>query len=146
MADTMKRKKTIIEYKRPSIAHPILAKVIREHGWVPLIVRRGKSMYWNRSLGMDRTGKTLVAISPDTLAEFLREIHDGHFGEEAKHIIIDVPTYESIYDALITWPDPERITNEDLSLVKMQQTDGGNLHENVSAGNNNVAVSRQPQE
>ena len=142
----MKRKKTIIEYKRPSVFHPIIADVIRKQGWVPLIVRRGKSMYWNGSSGRDGTGKTLVAISSDTRAEFFRDIHDGHFGEEAKHIIIDVPTYESIYDSLVTWPDPERIANEELSLVEMRLTQGHHPEDNLPVRNPDVAVSSLPQE
>jgi len=121
----MKHKKTIIEYKRPSVFHPNIASLIRENGWVPLIVRRGKIMYWNGSSGRDGAGKTLVAVSPDTRDQFFREIHDGYFGEEAKQIIIDVPTFESIYDALVTWPDPERIAREDLSLVEMRLAEGG---------------------
>jgi hypothetical protein len=138
------RKKTIVEYKRPVASHPIIAKIIRERGWVPLVVRRGKSMYWNGASGMDAGGKTLVSISSDTRAEFFREIHDGRFGEEAKHIIIDQPTYESIYDGLVTWPDPGRIADEELGLVDMHAWIGNDLKEGVPLPlNTDVAVSAQ---
>src|SRR5206468_1487151 len=56
-------------------------------------------------------------------------------------------TYESIYDVLVTWPDPERIANEELSLVEMRLTQGHHLEENVSVpSNTDVAVLTVPQE
>lgn len=143
----MKRKKTIVELKRPSAAHPVIANIIRQRGWAPLVVRRGKNMYWNRSSGRDADGKPLVAISADTRDEFIRDIHDGHFGEEAKQIIIDVSTYEDIYDALVTLPDHERIAKEELSLVEMQLTDGHQLQENAllknDTGEADISIHRQ---
>src|SRR5882762_8975366 len=147
MESQVNRKKTIIEYKRPVDPHPIIAKIMREDGWVPLVVRRGKSMYWNGVSGIDRAGKRF-GISSDTRAEFFREIHDGHFGNEAKQIIIDQPTYESIYDVLLDLPDRARIASEKLSLVKMvRAADGNSLDEDAQpARNAKVAVSAQKSE
>jgi hypothetical protein len=142
----MKHRK-IIEYKRPAVPHPVIANIIRKHGWAPLIVRRDKFMYWNGASAKDRSGKTFIANSSDTRDQFFREIHDGCFGEEAKQIVIDVPTYESIYDALVTFPNPERIAKEDLGLVEMRLTDKGHLQENVAlTAPANVLVSMQAQE
>lgn len=124
------RKKTVLEFKRPSGAHPVIANIIRHRGWVPLVVRRGRDIYWNRLTGKDANGNTLPLISADTRDEFLRYIHDGRFGEEAKHIIIDVSAYEKIYDAVVTWPDPERIEKEGLGVVEMRLLDGSRAQTN----------------
>lgn len=103
-------------------------------------------MYWNGASARDATGKTF-GISSDTRVQFFREIHDGHFGEEAKHIIIDVPAYESIYDALVNVPNPQRIVIEQLSLIEMRLRDGSKVKHNAPvAGNSGVAVPTEAQE
>lgn len=116
----MTQNKKIRDLKRTDRESRTYREYIEREGITPHILCDSNGIYWDGGTVVAKNGKTSTAISGVHKRQLCKMILDGYYGEEIKDAIIDCDAYWKIRDALITWPDQERIAKEGLRALDVK--------------------------
>lgn len=118
----MAQKKRLQDLKRGNKDFPECREYIEKEGLVPHVLRDVNAAYWDGLSAIDRNGRIIGGLSESQRKEMVNMILDGRYGQEIKEAFIDEASYWKIRDALITWPNRERIEKDCLATVKISHT------------------------
>lgn len=120
----MRQKKRIRELKREEEGgFPICRSQIDAEGYSPHILGKGSLTYWDGSTVVDRTGNFHISVSPSVRKEMISMIQAGCYGEGVSDAFLDQTTYWKIRDDLITWPNKQKIDEQQLYVVDVKLRD-----------------------
>jgi hypothetical protein len=111
------RKKRIRDLKRPAKGFPVCREIIERRGWVAHVLCDAAGTYWDGFTVIDGNNNLVEGLSDSFRKQMIIMIMDGHFGDEVKDAFLDQTRYWKIRDALITWPNQEKIEKEALRVL-----------------------------
>lgn len=114
----MRQKRRIREFTRTPKEFRVWRKYIDKGGLVPQVLCDTNGMYWDGFSALDGNGQ-IVCLSGSSKKQMINMILDGFYGEEIKDAFMDDKSYWKIRDALINWPDQEKILKEGLRVLQI---------------------------